>query len=110
MNKKAAKKKAPAKRKYVKRAIVNTQQVKPFEIEANPPSFRLNPDLQNVLKRIEETIKILKPGQAFVVPSKSRHSIKKFIEENWPQRKFLYSIIKDNTGMMRIYFLKRFDA
>lgn len=98
------KKQIPLKRKYEKKnAAINIQ---PFEIETAPPSYRLNPDLANVLNRIEKTIKIMSPGQAFVVPGKSRHSIKKFIEQKWPLHQFVYSKIKDNPTMMRIYFVR----
>lgn len=102
-------KQKPIKRKYVKQAAVASNQsaAQPFEIETAPPNFRLNPDLANTLNRVEATINIIQPGQAFIVPSKSRHSIKKFIEEKWPLHQFLYSIIKDNKNMMRIYFIRK---
>lgn len=81
-------------------------KVTAFEIEAAPPFYRNNPDLQITLKRVEATINIMQPGQAFIVPSKSRHTIKKFIEEKYPDLLFRYSKIKDNPAMMRIYYLK----
>jgi len=125
VKKKASKKATPTKRQYVKKNtqhwaelrqrqnkrqhIIDEGALEPFEIEAAPPSFRLNPDLAHTLKRIEETVKVLLPGQAFIVPSKSRHTIKKFIEEKWPAYKFMYSVIKDNRSMMRIYLINIFD-
>lgn len=81
-------------------------KVMAFEIEKQPPSYRSNPDLELTLRRVEATINMMEPGQAFVVPSKSRHTIKKFIDENWPSLLFRYSKIKDNPGMMRIYYIK----
>lgn len=106
--KKATKKKAINKAELLKARTGYTDAVVvPFEIEAAPPSYRLNPDLMHTLKRVEATIKLMKPGEAFVVPSKSRHSIKKMIEEKWPDLLFRYSKIKDNPAMMRIYFLKQ---
>lgn len=103
--KKAFKKSTPVKRKYVKKS---TQQVnlQPFEIEVNPPNYRLNPELDVTLKRIDSTLPLIKPGQAFVVPSKSRQSIKKHLSEKYPNLIFVYSIIKDNSKTMRIYLVK----
>jgi|ERR1044072_1575620 hypothetical protein len=87
-------------------ALPNDFKIVAYEIESKPPSYRSNPDLEITLKRVEATVHIIKPGEAFVVPSKSRHTIKKFIEEKWPNLLFRYSKIKDNPGMMRIYFLR----
>src|SRR5262245_38666719 len=63
-------------------------KVTAFEIESEPPSFRSNPELESVLKRVEATVKLIKPGQAFIVPARSRHSIKKFIDQKWPELAF----------------------
>ena len=109
MNKKnkADKKAIPLKRAYTRRNILNLEPpVAPFEIEKYPPNYRLNPDLEATLKRIDATLAIIKPGEAFVVGSKSRHSIKKHISEKYPNLVFVYSLIKDNKKMMRVYFHK----
>lgn len=104
--------KKPRKRAYKKTgkySIKNASQLEsdqPFEIEAKPPGYRVNPELQTTLKRVDATIKVLLPNQAFIVPAKSRHTIKKHLKENYPRLLFMYSRIADNPSMMRVYLLK----
>jgi hypothetical protein len=78
-----------------------------FEIEKVPPPFtsRWNPERVAVLRKVDETLKTVSIGQAFIIPAKYRHTVSKYVTENYTADKFSFQAIHDNPDMVRVYRL-----
>jgi hypothetical protein len=101
MAKSTGKKSTPVKRKKA------LKRVDIFEIERNPPPFtsRWNPERAAILAKVDETLKTVNIGEAFIVPAKYRHTVSKYVTENYPADKFSFQAIHDNPDAVRVYRL-----
>lgn len=80
-----------------------------FEIEKNPPIPRFkakSEKLQLLIDRVDKTLAVLRPGEAFIMPSKSIASIRKYLRRHYVGERFWCKPILDNKEMMRVYWLK----
>jgi len=75
----------------------------PFEIEENPPVIGRSA-FGITMERIDATLKLLKPGQAFVMPSISINSVRKYLRQTYTSEKFSCTVIQDNPEMMRVFW------
>jgi hypothetical protein len=98
---KSANKKTARKSKYLKvRADI-------FEVEKMPPPFigRWNPERAAILAKVDETLKTVNVGQAFIIPTEYRGTVFKYLRDSYPADKFATQIIPDNPDKLRVYRL-----
>ena len=104
-----APKKKPAKkaRKPYTRKAETTAPVsyEALQIETTPPPFirGLTPEKIAYLKKLEFTVKQVKPGQAFIVPSDRVNTTKTWLSREYPDRKYSFAIIDEK--FTRCYYL-----
>lgn len=106
VKKKAAKKKT-AKRAYTKRAGRPADGIDAFTVEeAPPPPVRgASPEKLMILIKVEKTLRIVQPGQAFIIPTEWRHTIERYLKRHYPSERFEFNRIADNPDALRIYRL-----
>jgi len=103
--KKKAAKKSPAPTRS--KAPINLQPeiADTYEIDLTPPPIRKFAMAER-LARIDRTIAVLKPGQAFTMPSKSRVIARRHISNAFPYDVFSFQKIAGNDELIRVYYVK----
>lgn len=107
-------KKAPAKKrgrkpKAEKSALTKwTTNADTFEIETDPPPI-ITGHIERSLKlrgRLERTLKLLKPGQAFIVYNYSKSAVRKQLTQHFSQHRFTCLSVPDKDKTVRVYLKK----
>jgi len=103
---KSTSKKTARKSKYLKRYSV-TDRGDIFEIEKNPPPFvsRWNPERAAILTKVDETLKTVFVGEAFLIPTIQRHPVQKHLRNAYPADRFSIQKIHGNPDKLRVYRL-----
>jgi hypothetical protein len=98
---KSTSKKTARKSKYLK------ARVDIFEIEKNPPPIigRWNPERAALLNKLDETLKAVPVGGAFIIPTEQRHPVHKHLRDGYPADKFSFQHIHGNPDKLRVYRL-----
>lgn len=106
-NKKKTAKKTPAKRRYKKRTQKLVDGTDAFTVEEAPPPLvrGATPEKLKILAKVEKTLHIVQPGQAFIIPTEWRHTIERYLKRHYPVERFEFNRIPDNPDAMRIYRL-----
>lgn len=78
----------------------------PFEIitDAEPPRNGVTMQTQLMRNRVDVTMNVVKPGQAFIVPFKNRGAIASHLKNKWPSERFTLSKVLGNDEVMRVYW------
>jgi hypothetical protein len=80
-----------------------------LEIETQPPAPTWRGGraiLPYLLAQVTETVPLLQPGQAFLVPIGNKGSVRKHLTQNWPTKTFVINGIPGNDKQLRVYFIR----
>jgi hypothetical protein len=101
-------KKAAKKKKLLNAKVTHTPdvEVSMFQIETDPPPFRTqHADTVAFIKRAMALIPHLKPGQAFILPVKGHSGFKKYLKQEYPDRRYLFAKVTGNPSVRRVYYV-----
>lgn len=79
----------------------------PFTIEATPPPLvrGATPEKLALYDKVDATMRLTKPGQAFIIPAKHRGIIEAHLRRKYIEDRFAFGKIADNPDAVRVYRL-----
>lgn len=77
-----------------------------FKIETDPPPVVTGHMERSIELRgkIDRTLKIIKPGQAFIVADYTKSGVRNILNKHWPEHKFTCVAVPGNDKAVRVYF------
>lgn len=105
-----AKKSKPAKRQPITNSSKNNRSPlgKPgddFEIEATPPPYLRGNSLDRMefIDKLQRTVKVVKPGEAFIIPKAKRHTAVNYLKTNCSEYRYLFQPVLGSDDKLRVY-------
>lgn len=102
-----AKKNKPVKRQPVTNSSKNNL-LKPgdgFEIETTPPPYLRGNSLDRMefIEKLQRAVKVVKPGEAFIIPKAKRHTADNYLKTNCAEYRYLFQPVLGSDDKLRVY-------